>query len=339
MKRFIFVIYFFLFVFALAKSQDGYIVDATISPDKEIIAFIISSGMSNEIFLYYIPLDTLVRKTYTTNLPLDSQYKRSLNWMNDEQLLYISKQNGIAQQCILNVVDNSYGRNGESFSPEYYLAYSPEYKESFYSSSVGKDNPAIFRRELYSDIHSKISKGKHIYSYVKLSPDSKYLSFAKMPEGKLNLYSLSEDKYIPLKLYSGGLAETLETWAPDCSKFIYSYVKKNVNNEAFQCLEEYNLETKKRKKIMNSIKLPESEFIYSLTNALWAPCESKYIYSIEEVFYVVDADTYALEKYELPGRPVEWLEDCKSVLFIDKEHAYIFYLDSGEVKQIVNVQN
>jgi len=140
------------------RGQSVKIDSPILSPEKDKIAFKIYMGSNIDIYTYYFANDTIIRATNSSELNYDYQYKSFLNWIDNDRLLFVSKQTGIAQQWILDLSKNTLEPNGSSPSNEYFLTYSPLREETYYISSLNGKEPAVYRRKLYSEKSQKITK-------------------------------------------------------------------------------------------------------------------------------------------------------------------------------------
>jgi Tol biopolymer transport system component len=323
-----------------ANAQTVEIREGKISPNKNLIAFIGSSkSYENDILLYDLSRDTLSRITYSMDLNYGLRYKTNLNWIDNEKILFLSKQNGRIQQYILDLSKSTLEPNGSSSFDEYFLNYSPQNEETYYISSINGKEPAVYRRKLFSDNVIKITKGNENYSVLALSPNSEYLSYRRMPmDNNTIVYSLKENQKLKCSLPHKEVA--ILAWSPLCDKFIYQHIINMDNSSSKLYLKEYDITSKTSKTIHSFIGKKYTSgafrFVTPYTGSLWFPCKDKYLFSFLDKLYIVDTDTQEKKEYTIAGKPIDWVEECVSVLFIHESKAFIFNIETEQIKEIIN---
>ena len=215
----------FLFILILTSIQvNGQITkvgEGQVSPDGNFVAFICYMGHVQDIFLYDLQKDTLSQITNSSVLDFDSQYKTSLNWIDNQRILFLSKYGGLSQQYIVNVFTKTMEPNGTSSSNEYLLEYSSVNQESYYISSHKGMEPAVFSRKLHDSRERKVSKGNMNCTSITVSPNGELLTYKEMPFGKTVLISLRDNKIIKTKVPTKNTF--VYAWSPSCDRFIYRY--------------------------------------------------------------------------------------------------------------------
>jgi len=300
-----------------------------LSPKKDKLVFLIDSDSNIDIYIYSFTEDTIIRATNSTGLIYGYQYKDFLNWVDNERILFISKQDGIARQWILDLSKNALEQNGHSPSNEYFLTYSPQTGESFYISSLKGKEPAVYRRKLYSETCQTISKNNVNHIDTQLSPKSTYLSFKEMPLGTLFIYSLAENKYLKTTLPKKNIS--ILSWNPNENKFIYSYGNfPNNNNPPKHSIFEYDIDSQK-----STLLFDDLDFVYRM---IWAPCETKYLYSSLDKLYIKDIISNETQIFDIIGRPICWIDDCASILFETDKQLFIYNIDTREIKMIIDLK-
>lgn len=319
----------FLFILILTSIQvNGQITkvgEGQVSPDGNFVAFICYMGHVQDIFLYDLQKDTLSQITNSSMLDFDSQYKTSLNWIDNQRILFLSKYGGLSQQYIVNVFTKTMEPNGTSSSNEYLLEYSSVNQESYYISSHKGMEPAVFSRKLHDLRERKVSKGNMNCTSITVSPNGELLTYKEMPFGKTVLVSLRDNKIIKTKMPMKNTF--VYAWSPSSDRFIYRYTYFTGETSESE-LRLYNILTKTSETIMK-----DCDFVWG---CLWTPSKDKYIYCLSNKCCLVDQETGKQKEYDVIGRPVCWLNNGQSVLFIQDKKAFIQDLFTGRVKSVVN---
>ena len=307
------------------SAQITEVGDSKVSPDGKFIAFVCYMGMQQDIFLYSIQQDTLFQLTNSTNLNFDAQYKTSLNWLDDHQLLFLSKHDGMSQQYILDIYVRTIKSNGTSNSNEYLLEYSDVNNEVYYISSRKGLQPAVYRKKLDGSKEIKVSKGNMNCTSISVSPDGKYLTYKEMPLGKTVLVSLKDNKVVKSKLPTKNTF-VLE-WSPVSDEFIYKYswFEGDIMKTSLGI---YTIMT-------NTSETIEAGVDY-VAGAIWSPSKDKYLYSLLNKSYLVDRKSGNKIEYDIIGRPRCWIDSERYVLFVSDEKAFILNLSDSSIKKIIN---
>lgn len=324
MKRVL--VFVFLLVCIHVSAQITKVGDCKVSPDGKMIAFICYMGMQQDIFLYSLQRDTLIQLTHSANLDFDAQYKKSLNWLDDHRILFLSKHNGLVQQYILDILTNTLKTNGSSASHEYWLKYSGVNDEVYYISSRRGSQPAVFRKKMNAEKEMKVSKGNINCILSSISPNGEYLTYKEMPFGKTVLVSLKDNKIIKSKLPAKNT--NVLAWAPSSEEFIYTH-GTFVDDDVVKIeLVLYNIVTQVSETIVKDVDY--------ISGCVWAPSKDKYLYTLLEKSYLVDHKSKETKEYDVFGSPKIWLRDEKSILFVQDARAYIFNLSDKSIKRIIN---
>ncbi len=312
-----------------AQGQNLKISSPILSPKKDKIVFSIYSGSNVDIYTYYFAKNTIERATNSTGLNYDYQYKSFFNWLDNDRILFISKYDtGMAQQWILDLSKNTLEPNGHSPSNEYFLTYSPLNEESYYISSLNGNEPAVYRRKLYSSKFQKVTKKNINHIGTSLSPKSTFLTFKEMPLGTLLIYSLMENKYIKTTLPKKNVS--ILSWNPKEDKFIYSHGYFPNNQDAPKhSIFEYDIESQK-----STILFKDLDFVYS---TIWNPCETRYLYSSLNKLYIKDIISNEIREFDIIGEPVCWFENCSSILFKTDKQLFTFNTDTSEIRMIIDL--
>ena len=311
-----FTLAFFNIIYGIA--QITKIREGLISPMGNKIALICYSGAIEDLYVYNIESDLLFRITNSQNLPIGLQYKTSMNWVDNEKILFLSKQSGIVQQYILDLENNSLTNNGESESNEYDLKYSGNNKESYYISSINGNEPAVFRRKSGENKATKISKlnVNHIISSVSNNGD--YISYKEMPVGKPIIYSLHENKQLKLNLPPKNT--NIISWSPNSRKFLYTHANYVSVDKPLFSLSTYDLETNQ-----NTVILDNVEFIWS---ACWSESENLIAYSVNNKLIVQNLTTGTKDEQTMSVNSIEWFPGNKALLLIEDNKAFIYNLET-----------
>ena len=320
------IILLFLFEVAQCYAQVTKILEGRISPDGKLIALDCFAGSNEDLYLYKIENDSLIRITNSTELLFGLQYKRSLNWIDNNKLLFLSKHTGIVQQYILDVKQNSFVSNGTSPNSEYNLCFSKRMNETYYISIVGNNEPAVFKRNFNSDIPIKISKGNINYAGLSISSDEKYLSYKEMPIGKPIIYSIPENKELKLNLPKKNT--TVLGWSANSSYFAYKSVTFTTDGIPVTSLEIYDLSTNTHRTIVKDVKY--------LSNAIWSPIDENLIgFSFYNKFFIYDINTNKKIEYEVSGNPVDWSSENNSILFTEVNNASLLNVGNSKISKIL----
>lgn len=318
-----------LFISLNIHSQSNELREVTLSPNEKLIAFTYYADNVLDVFIYDLEKNSIVRITNSSSLDFDQQYKTDLNWIDNEKLILISKHNGLAQQYILDIKTNTFELESSSSDNEYFLEYSKINNSTYYASSRKGREPAIFSKTIGEKNEKKISKGNANCMLTSISPDGKYLSYKEMPIGKPHLISLENEKEINLNLPQKNTS--IQRWSSSSDKFIYkhSYFKEN-KDKYYVDIKLYDLNTHTPTDITTGINYMFGE--------LWSPC-GKYFYTLLDKSYLLDFETNTKKEYNIIGTPISFMDNCNSVLFVEKQRIFIFNLMDDSIREIINENN
>jgi len=149
-----------------------------------------------------------------------------------------------------------------------------------------------------------------------------------MPLGTLLIYSLIENKYIKTSLPKKNVS--ILSWNPKEDKFIYSHgYFPNNHNPPKHSIFEYDIESQK-----SILLFKDLDFVYQM---IWAPCETKYLYSSLNTLYIKDVISNETQQFDIIGNPVCWIEDCTSILFETGKQLFIFNMNTREKRIIIDL--
>jgi len=320
------IILLLIFEVAQCYAQVTKILEGKISPDGKLIALDCFAGSNEDLFLYNIENDSLIRITNSTELLFGLQYKRSLNWIDNNKLLFLSKHSGIVQQYILDVKQNSLVPNGTSPNSEYNLCFSKRMNGAYYISIVGNNEPAVFKRNFNSNIPIKVSKGNINYAGLSISSDEKYLFYKEMPIGKPIIYSILENKELKLNLPRKNT--TVLGWSANSRYFAYKSSKFTTDGIPLTTFEIYDLSTNTHHTIVKDVD--------NISNAIWSPTDDNIIgYSLYNKFFIYDINTNKKTEYEVSGNPVDWSSEKNSILFIEVNNASLLNVGNSKISKIL----
>ncbi len=308
-------------------SQINELREVALSPNEKRIAFTYYVGKILDIFVYDLEKDSIVQITSSSTLDFDQQYKTFLNWIDNERLIFISKHEGLAQQYILDIQANTFKLESSSFEHEYNLKYSNN--KTYYTSSRSGKEPAVFSKIIGEKKEIKISKGNVNCILTSTSPDGKYLSYKEMPIGKPHLISLENNKEIKVKIPQKNTS--INQWSSSSDQFIYtqSYFIGE-DKRPFIDINLYDFNTNESTKIAAGLNYISGE--------LWSPCE-KYFYTSLNKSYLVDISTNTKKEYSVIGTPIAFMDNCQSVLFMQKKRIFILNLLDSNIRDIINENN
>ncbi len=308
----------------LCYSQITKIRDGKFSPDGDKIAFIAFLGSVEDIFIYDLENDSVIRETNSSDLNIGLQYKTSINWINNNQILFLSKLNGLSQQYILDIDKHTLTANGTSQSNEYLLEFDRTSQTSYYVSSINGLEPAILMRKLGENKVTNISKQNYNFTSPKISQDGKYIAYKQMPLGIPFVYSITNRKQIKLKLPKKNT--TISSWSPDSKYFLFTHSTfPNNSNFPQTSLHLFGMMQNKDSILIENVDLISSS-IWSSNNLLG--------YSLLDKFVLFDNKTKTTKYYNIIGRAVDWSTDCNLVLFIQDKDLILLDLKNDKNKKI-----
>jgi Tol biopolymer transport system component len=306
-------------------SQITEIRDGKFSPNGDKIAFIAFLGSVEDIFIYHFDNDSVSRETNSSDLNIELQYKTSINWMNNNQILFLSKLNGLSQQYILDIDKHTLTANGASQSNEYLLEFDRTSQTSYYISSINGREPAVLMRKLGENKVTNISKQNYNFTFPKISQDGNYIAYKQMPLGTPFVYSIKDRKQIKLKLPKKNT--TISSWSPDNKYFLFTHSTFSDNsNFPKASLHLFDLMQSK-----DSILIENVDLIYS---SIWSSNNNLLGYSLLDKFVLFDIKTRTTKYYNVIGRAVDWSNDCNLVLFIQDKDLILLDLKNDKNKKI-----
>lgn len=313
----------------LSYSQITEIRDGKFSPNGDKIAFIAFVGSVEDIFIYHLENDSVSRETDSSDLNIGLQYKTSINWINNSQILFLAKLNGHSQQYILDINKHTLTANGASQSDEYLLEFDRINQASYYISSINGREPAVLRRELGAGKVTDITKQNYNFTSPKLSQDGNYIAYKQMPLGTPYVYSINDRKQIKLKLPNKNT--TITSWAPDSKYFLFTH-STFTNNSSFPktSLHIFDLLQKKDSVLIENVDL--------ISSSIWSSNDNLFGYSLMDKFVLVDNKTNTTKFYNVIGRAIDWSNDCNLVLFIQNRDLILLDL-KNEKNKIITLPN
>jgi TonB family protein len=304
-------------------SQIKSIEEAALSPDGHKIALLCQlNDVDKDLLVYDLQKDTLIRLTFSNGLTYDQQYKISPNWVNDYQIIFLSRHNGLVQEYLLDILQNKLIPNGSSPSNEYYLQYAPTSQTSYYISTINGHEPAVYSRKLNDTKIIQISKGNINYSFPKISQDGNFISYNEMPFIKAHLFSLVENKEISIKLPSSNTR--ICCWSPDSQSFLYRHsFFPNNETEPNAIISLYSLATKKDSLIIKNSYV---------TTPTWSHNNTLFGYLLPGKFVLINKDLGTQKVYAVTGHVINviWSLDNNAVFLIENTNIQkLNLLDGG----------
>ncbi|WP_153802536.1 hypothetical protein [Paludibacter jiangxiensis] len=309
----------------LCYSQITEIRDGQFSPNGDKIAFIAFLGSVEDIFIYHLKNDSVSRETNSSDLNIGLQYKTSINWINNNQILFLSKQNGLSQQYILDIDKHTLTTNGASQSNEYLLEFDRTSQTSYYISSINGREPAVLTRKLGENKVANISKQNYNFTSPKISQDGNYIAYKQMPLGTPYIYSIKDKKQIKLKLPDKNT--TITSWSPDSKYFLFTHSTfTGTSNFPKASLHIFDLSQGKDSILIENVDL--------ILSSIWSSSNSLLGYSFLNKFVLFDNKIKTTKYYNIIGRAVDWSKDCNLVLFIQNKDLILLDLKNDETKKI-----
>lgn len=309
----------------LCYSQITKIQEGRFSPERDKIAFIAFLGSVEDIFIYHLENDSVSRETNSSDLNIGLQYKTSINWINNNQILFLSKLNGLSQQYILDVDKHTLTANGASQSNEYLLEFDRTSQTSYYISSINGREPAVLMRKLGENKVTSISKQNYNFTSPKISQDGNYIAYKQMPLGTPIVYSIKDRKQIKLKLPKKNT--TIISWSPDSKYFLFKHSTFTDNsNVPKTSLHLYDMMQTKDSILIENVDL--------ISSSIWSSNNNLLGYSLLDKFVLFDNKTKTTKYYNIIGRVVDWSTDCNLVLFIQDTDLILLDLKNDKNKII-----
>lgn len=314
-----------LLVCNLGYTQITKISSGKFSPNGDKIAFIAYIGSTEDIFIYHLETDSVIRETNSSGLNAGLQYKTSINWINNNQILFLAKFNGLSQQYILDIDNHTLSANGNSQSDEYLLEFDRKNQFSYYISMINGREPAVLMRELGENKITNITKQNYNFTSPKISQDGKFIAYKRMPLGTPYIYSIQDKKRIKLKLPDKNT--TITSWSPDSKYFLFTHATfKNGTSFPQTSLHLFDMQHKRDSTIIEDV-----DFI---SNSLWSSNNNQFGYSLFDKFVWVNIKTKTTKEYDIIGRPDDWSPDNNLILFNMDTELILLDLENGENKKI-----
>ena len=323
--RILILLLFLLLSSPVVNAHITKIRSAKLSMDRNSIAFICFLESVQDIFVYSLEADSLKRLTTSESLNFDEQYKTSLNWIDDSNIIFLSKHTGQVQQYILDIQRGNLSSHSTSEGDEYSLCYSPQNKETYYVSSVKGKEPAIFRRGLVSYEPKRITTKNINYGLSQLSLDNRFLAFYEMPIGNPLVYSIDDDELLKLKFPKKNVR--ILSWSLDSKKILYKHTQFR-DGKPMISLFLYDVNSDKSITLMKNAN--------DLYSAILMTDGNKYMYSTSKKSYLVDIESERVEEHEVKGDLDSWIVDNTSLLIITDDKAFRYDIQNKKEKSIIN---
>ena len=315
------------------------------SPEGDKIALLLTTNMITDLFLYNIEDSKLTRCTNSIDLKnynTDFAYKNSLNWCDNESVIFLSKHSGLAQQYIFNFSNKTFEANGNSKGNEYFLTYSRKNQESYFIVGINDREPSVYRRKRGSSINSEISKDRNNHMKTILSDNNNYLFYSVMPEISPYIYDLNSSKLLKTKLPK--LNVHVIGWVEKDTNIIYTFSHYETDENFPQNdLFSYNYLTQKKRLISNEIEptlgvlcSPDgSRIIYSKTSNPKSVSQNQKKYKLEDIQTFVSDNKGINKNYPYYGFPKDWSNDNKIVVFVNENKLLLLNIETGKEKSIL----
>lgn len=307
------------------QAQLPIVAEAAISPSGNRLAFILDDGERPEILLYDFSNDRIERLTSSEEVDPVLAFKSSLNWVNDNELLFLSKHTGIYQQYAINIAEMTMTPNGSSRMSEYDMVYSADNNGTYYLQFAAGGGLGIFFRPIGADMDTAIYSSGQSFTNMKFSPDGSYASVQVSPEMNTILIDIEEGQRVRTKLPSSNTI--LLAWSPDNNRFIYSEARYNYAGEMTEFVSLYDVESRKS----TTLSSDSASFI---VGAIWAPCTDKFLYVKGVTCILCDNSGNVIKEMEVEGRPLCWMPDLKTAVFTNGPEIFLFDTETGTQKYI-----
>lgn len=314
------------------------------SPQGDKIALLLTTNMITDLYLYNIVTKKLIRCTNSNDLKDNSDlaYKNSLNWCDNQSVLFLSKHSGKSQQYVFNFSNLAFKPNGISNGNEYSLEYSRKNQESYYTESINNKEPSVYRRKLGSSVNVEISKDGNNHMTPFLSDHNNYLFYYIMPDISPCIYDLKSSKLVKTKLPKSNIH--IIGWAEKDTTIVYKFFHFG-SDENFPVTDlfSYNYLTQKKRLVSNEIVptlgvicSPDcSKIIYSKASKpkSISPNEKKYkLENIQTVMFDNKGKNTNLLNY---GVAEDWSADSKTVVFAIENKFVLLNIETGNEKSIL----
>lgn len=293
------------------------------SPDGGKVALLVTKEMITDLFLYNIENGEITQCTGSQELKkydVGLAYKNSLNWIDNNRVMFISKHLGLVQQYIFNFSNNKFEANGTSKGNEYFMTYSRKNQESYYIASINNREPSVYRRKLGSLENIEISKDGLNHMLTILSDENNYLFYTVLPEISPRIYDLRTSKLMKTKLPNSNVR--IVGWSEKDTTFYYTYAQfKNNTSYPSTGLFSYNYLTKKDQKILNEIEsnfelvsAPDgSGIIFSTSEVIELDPNKHKIAGLKTFIYSLNG---TIKEFPFCGIAKDWSSNTNSVVFV-----------------------
>jgi len=313
------------------------------SPQGDKIALLLTTNMITDLYLYSIENKKLSRCTNSNDLKDNSDlaYKNSLNWCDEQSVLFLSKHSGMSQQYIFNFSNLTFQPNGISNGNEYSLTYSRKNQESYYTAGINNKEPSVYKRKLGSTNNVELSKDGNNHMTPFLSDYNNYLFYNIMPFISPCIYDLNSSKLVKTKLPKSNIR--IIGWAEKDTSivFLYSHFETD-ENFSITDLFSYNYLTQKKRLISTEIEptfgvicSPDcSKIIYAkASKPSISPNEKKY--KLENIQTVIFDNKGLNKSFLYYGVAKDWNADNKTVVFVNNNKLVLLNTETGNEKSIL----
>jgi len=314
------------------------------SPQGDKIALLLTTNMITDLYLYNIENKKLIRCTNSNDLKDNSDlaYKNSLNWCDEQSVLFLSKHSGMSQQYIYNFTKKTFEANGISNGNEYFLTYSRRNLESYYIAGLNNKEPSVYRRKFGSSVNLEISKDGNNHMTTLLSDHNNYLFYSVMPDISPCIYDFNSSKLIKTKLPTSNIH--IMGWAEKDTSIVYTYSHFGTNEDfPVTDLFTYNYLNRKKRLISTEIEptfgvicSPDcSKIIYSKTTKIKSISLNEKKYKFDDIQTVM-FDTKGINKnFSYYGVAEDWSADNKTVVFAMGNKIVLLNIETDKEKTIL----
>ena len=313
------------------------------SPQGDKIALLLTTDMITDLYLYTIENKKLIRCTNSNDLKDNSDlaYKNSLNWCDDQSVLFLSKHSGKSQQYVFNFYKKTFEANGISNGNEYSLTYSQKNQESYYTAGINNKEPSVYKRKLGSSVNVEISKDGNNHMTPFLSDRNNYLLYYVLPQISPCIYDLNSSKLAKTKLPKSNIH--IIGWAEKDTSIVYIFSHFGTDeNFPVTYLFSYNYLNQKKRLISNEIEptfgvicSPDcSKIIYSkASKPSISPNEKKY--KLDNIQTVMFDNKGIYTNFSYYGVAEDWSADNKTVVFAIENKLVLLNTETGKEKSIL----
>jgi len=314
------------------------------SPQGDKIALLLTTNMITDLYLYNIVTKKLIRCTNSNNLKDNSDlaYKNSLNWCDNQRVLFLSKHSGKSQQYVFNFSNLTFETNGISNGNEYSLTYSRKNQESYYTESINNKEPSVYRRKLGSSFNFEISKDGNNHITPILSDNNNYLFYSVMPAISPCIYDLNSSKLVKTKLPKSNIH--IIGWAEKDTTIVYKFSHFGTDeNFPVTDLFSYNYLTQKKRLVSNEIEptfgvicSPDrSKIIFSKASKPKSISPNEKKYKLENIQTVMFDNKGLKTNFLYYGVAEDWSADNRTVVFANENKLVLLNIETGNEKSIL----